>query len=261
MPPVPLPPGCWHRRRKQRNKKTRRAALSSFLLLIALRGVQGRQQAGIDALRVLPEPVRQVPGHGLGGGGQLQVQDAVHIVPQPQLHHIGAVFPGSDLALHLVSPQQAAVVFRHVLIRPQAHGVGEAGLADLAVFQPLGGDGVAALLRQAQVLRLHQIVQALGIGKVVDAVVAHGQLLHPLRRQRLRHPGGDIQDQKLDLQLVVNESGGHMHPILSSCFLYYTGNPRICTGFFPHHRRPAAIHWSEGRSQPLHYLMGGLFHA
>ena len=74
-------------------------------------------------------------------------------------------------------------------------------------------------------------------------------------------PGGDIQDQKLDLQLVVNESGGHMHPILSSCFLYYTGNPRICTGFFPHHRRPAAIHWSEGRSQPLHYLMGGLFHA
>ena len=110
-------------------------------------------------------------------------------------------------------------------------------------------------------LRPYQVVQALGIGKVVDAVVAHGQLLHPLRRQRLRHPGGDIQDQKLDLQLVVNESGGHMHPILSSCFLYYTGNPRICTGFFPHHRRPAAIHWSEGRSQPLHYLMGGLFHA
>ena len=30
MPPGPLPPGCWHRRRKQRNKKTRRAPLSSF---------------------------------------------------------------------------------------------------------------------------------------------------------------------------------------------------------------------------------------
>ncbi len=29
-----------------------------------------------------------------------------------------------------------------------------------------------------------------------------------------------------DLQLIVNESGGHMHPILNR---YYTGNSRICT--------------------------------
>ena len=41
-------------------------------------------------------------------------------------------------------------------------------------------------------LRPYQVVQALGIGKVVDAVVTHGQLLHALRRQGLRYPGGNI---------------------------------------------------------------------
>ena len=120
------------------------------------------------------------------------MQDAVHIVLQAQLHQIGAVFLGGHPTLDLVFPQQEAVVFRHILIRPQPHGVGETGLADLAVFQPLGSDGIAAVLRQAQMLRPYQVVQALGIGKVVDAVVTHGQLLYALRRQGLRYPGGNI---------------------------------------------------------------------
>lgn len=190
MPPGPLPPGCWHRRQDERTPLEDVCPPGGIFLFS--RGIQGRQQPGVDALRVLPEPVRQIPGHGLGGGGELQVQDTVHIVLQAQLHQIGAVFLGGHPTLDLVFPQQEAVVFRHILIRPQPHGVGETGLADLAVFQPLGSDGIAAVLRQAQMLRPYQVVQALGIGKVVDAVVTHGQLLHALRRQGLRYPGGNI---------------------------------------------------------------------
>ena len=68
-------------------------------------------------------------------------------------------------------------------------------------------------------LRLHQIVQTLRKIEIVNAVVAHGQLLHPLQRQRLRHTGGNVQNEKLDLQLVTDKSDSHW---ITSFRLFYT---------------------------------------
>ena len=96
------------------------------------------------------------------------------------------------MALHLRTPQRRPVVRGDVLIRPLPHGVRQAGLADLAVLQSLFRDDVPSVLCHTQVLRLYQIVQTLGVIEVVDAVVAHGQILHGRRHQRLRDTGSDV---------------------------------------------------------------------
>ena len=94
---------------------------------------------------------------------------------------------------------------------PQPHGVGEAGLADPAVPQALVGDGVQPVRRQRQMLSPHQIGEALGKVEIVHALVAHGQIPHGIKGNRLDHPGGDIQNQKLDLQLVMDKAGHPRH--------------------------------------------------
>ena len=53
--------------------------------------------------------------------------------------------------------------------------------------------------------RVHKVAQALGKGKIVYPAVTQSQLLHPLYGDRLRDPGSNIQDQKFDLQFVMNE--------------------------------------------------------
>ena len=55
-------------------------------------------------------------------------------------------------------------------------------------------------------LRLDQIAQAFGKVKKVDAVVAHRQLLHGLERDRLDEPGSNIQNEKFDLQFVLDKT-------------------------------------------------------
>ena len=55
-------------------------------------------------------------------------------------------------------------------------------------------------------LRAHQVGQALGEVEVVHPAVAHAQLLQHLKGGRARHPGGDIEDEELDLQLAADEA-------------------------------------------------------
>ena len=55
-------------------------------------------------------------------------------------------------------------------------------------------------------LRLDQIAEAFGKVKEVDAVVAHCQLLHRLEWHRLDEPGGNIKNEKFDLQLVLDKT-------------------------------------------------------
>ena len=98
-----------------------------------------------------------------------------------------------------------------VPVAPQPHGVGEAGLADPAVPQALVGDGVQPVRRQRQMLSPHQIGEALGKVEIVHALVAHGQIPHGIKGNWLDHPGGDIQNQKLDLQLVMDKAGHPRH--------------------------------------------------
>ena len=59
---------------------------------------------------------------------------------------------------------------------------------------------------QGQVAGVHQIPQALGEVKVADAVIAHGQIQHRVKRDGFDDPGGDIENEELDLQLVVDET-------------------------------------------------------
>ena len=63
-------------------------------------------------------------------------------------------------------------------------------------------------------LGLDQIGQTLGECKIVDAVIAHRQLLHTLQRQRFGDARRDIENQKLDLQLVADESNAHLRHLL-----------------------------------------------
>ena len=123
---------------------------------------------------------------------QLQLHQLIHIVPQRQRHSIRSVGPLRHMALYLGAPQCRLVIGSDVSVRPLPHGQRQAGLADLAVLHALVGDGVPSLLCQAKVLRLHQIIETLGIVEIVDTIIAHGQILHILRCQRLRHTGGDI---------------------------------------------------------------------
>ena len=53
---------------------------------------------------------------------------------------------------------------------------------------------------------LHQVVEALGEVKVVDGIVAEGEVQHHLKGDGLDDPGGDVEDEKFDLQLVVDET-------------------------------------------------------
>ena len=55
-------------------------------------------------------------------------------------------------------------------------------------------------------LRLDQIAQAFGKIEKVDAIVTHRQLLHCLERDRLDESGGDVKNEKFDLQLVLNKT-------------------------------------------------------
>ena len=54
-------------------------------------------------------------------------------------------------------------------------------------------------------LRLHQVVQALGERKIINTAVTQGQLLHSLHGDWLRNPGSNVQDQEFDLQFIMNE--------------------------------------------------------
>ena len=96
------------------------------------------------------------------------------------------------MALHLCATQCLFVIRGNILVGMLPYGVRQAGLADLAVLQPLLRDNVPPILCDTEMLRLYQIVQALGVIEIVDAVVAHGQILHSRRLQRLCDPGGDI---------------------------------------------------------------------
>ena len=118
------------------------------------------------------------------------------------------------MALHLLPPQHLLVIGGNVPVRQLPHRIRQAALADPAVLPPLVRDDVPPVLRDAQVLRPHQIVQTLGVIKVVDAIVAHGHILQGGAVHRLRQPRGDIQDEEFDLQLVLNKRDTHIAHLL-----------------------------------------------
>ena len=53
---------------------------------------------------------------------------------------------------------------------------------------------------------IDQVPQTLGEVEVAHTVVAHGQVQHCVKGDRLNDPGGNIEDEKFDLQLVVDET-------------------------------------------------------
>ena len=55
-------------------------------------------------------------------------------------------------------------------------------------------------------LRLHQVRQTLGEVEVVDGVVAQRQVQHRVEGDGLDDPGGDIENEKFDFQLVMDKA-------------------------------------------------------
>ena len=75
-----------------------------------------------------------------------------------------------------------------VFVRAQTHGVGKTALADRAVVQSLFRDRIQPVLRDRKMPGGDQRAQTLGKIKKVNALVAHRQFLHRLKRHRLDEP-------------------------------------------------------------------------
>ena len=178
-----------------------------------------RNDLRVYLLRLPPEPFRQRLGVGLIGHHQIQRHQAIHIVPQPQLHGERPVFARRHTSLHLLPSHRRLVPSCNMPIRQLSYGVWQAALADTAVSSSLFRDDVLSVFCDAQMLCLHQVTQTLRIIKVVDALVAHGHVLQVGSVHRLRQPRHNVQDQELDLQLVLNERDTHIVHLL---FWYYT---------------------------------------
>ena len=104
------------------------------------------------------------------------------------------------------------------------HGKGQAALADLPVAAALVGDGVEIPLHR-QVAGADQFGHRLGKVKVLHPVVAEGEVRQGGEVHRSGHPRHQVEDEKLDVQFVVNEPyglpsrsapGGVAGPIIAS---------------------------------------------
>ena len=122
------------------------------------------------------------------------------------MYGIGTVGTTLGGGLYLTLPAELLVAKRYIFIRADPNGIGKTGLADLAVAPSLFGDGVKTILRQSQMLRPNQVCQAFGEIKIVNSVVTHGQIQHRIKGDGLNDAGGNIQNQKLDFQLVPDKS-------------------------------------------------------
>ena len=80
---------------------------------------------------------------------------------------------------------------------------------------------------------LDQIVEAFGKIKVSNAVVTHCQIQYCVEGNGLDDPGGNIQDQKFDLQLVLNEPmARHARRLRFSVYDFASSipqSPGVCT--------------------------------
>ena len=120
-----------------------------------------------------------------------------------------------------------------ILVAAQPHGIGQTALTDLTVADALIRNGVESVLRKGQMSGLDQIVEAFGKIKVSNAVVTHGQIQYRVEGNGLDDPGGNIQDQKFDLQLVLNEPmARHARRLLFSVYDFASSipqSPGVCT--------------------------------
>ena len=198
----------------------------SALLLSVKIGEQHIQHAVVDLLRMGLELLGEAVALLLGGGQHLDGEQVPVLVVQGHHQGEGAVPPGDALGADLSVPAQAAVELGHVLVALDPDGVGEAALADGAVFPALVGDGVAVLL-QHQVLGIHQFVDGLGEGEVVHAFVTHGEVGQGGHVDGGHHTGHDVEHQKFDVQLVMDEANAShgVPPCLRS------GAPGRCRSF------------------------------
>ena len=83
--------------------------------------------------------------------------------------------------------------------------VGEAALTGCAVFPAFFRDRIEPVL-QCQMAALHQFRNRLGKLKVANAVIADRQLRQCRKVDGRRDPGHKIEDQKFNVQLVVDKA-------------------------------------------------------
>ncbi|MPM41151.1 hypothetical protein SDC9_87801 [bioreactor metagenome] len=65
---------------------------------------------------------------------------------------------------------------------------------------------------------LYKICKTIGKVKIVNGVVAQRQLQHRIKGHRLDDPGGNVQNQKFNFQMIVNKAvSGHGATSLRLC--------------------------------------------
>ena len=153
------------------------------------------------------ELVGQLVGLVLGDRQQVQGHQVPFVVVQDQAEGDPPILPGKEFRPDLGVAAEHRVDLGQVAVALFPHGKGQAALADLPVAAALVGDGVEIPLHR-QVAGADQFGHRLGKVKVLHPVVAEGEVRQGGEVHRAGHPRHQVEDEKLDVQFVVNEPHG-----------------------------------------------------